>query len=193
MPSLSLQRWFAERASSLNNIESAHRSVRGSGPGARAAIQQINQAYTVLLTAQFQGFCRDLHSEAADHLVVPVTNPDLRDMLRDNLLFGRKIDRGNPSPGNLGSDFNRFNLPFWSRVDAHRSHNVRCRSALEKLNALRNAIAHQDFLPSMLKAGRPDLALDQVQTWRKACDRLARSFDHVLECHLQTLTGLVPW
>ena len=117
MPSLSLQRWFAERAGSLNDIESAHRSVHGSGPGARAASQQINQAYAVLLTAQFQGFCRDLHSESADHFVMPITNPDLRDMLRDNLVFGRKIDRGNPTPGNPGSDFNRFNLAFWSRVE----------------------------------------------------------------------------
>src|SRR5438094_3488342 len=119
MPSLSLQKWVAERAGTLNEIESAHRSVQGSGPGARAATQQINQAYAVLLAAQFQGFSRDLHSEAADHFVVPVTDPDLRDMLRDNLLFGRKLDRGNPSPGNPGSDFNRFNLAFWCRVEAH--------------------------------------------------------------------------
>src|SRR5438874_13698270 len=193
MPSLSLQKWFAERASTLNDIESAHRSVRGSGPGARAATQQINQAYAVLLLAQFQGYCRDLHSEAADHFVVTVTDPDLRDMLRDNLLFGRKLDRGNPNPGNLGSDFNRFNLAFWSRVDAHRHQNATRKSALEELNAWRNAIAHQDFLASMLKAGRPNLTLAQVQAWRKACDGLARSFDHVLHGHLQTLTGTAPW
>jgi hypothetical protein len=193
MPSLSLQRWFAERASSLNDIESAHRSVRGSGPGARAAIQQINHAYAVLLTAQFQGFCRDLHSQAADHFVVPVTDPDLRDMLRDNLLFGRKMDWGNPNAGNLGSDFNRFNLAFWSRVDAHRSQNAMRRSVLEQLNAWRNAIAHQDFSASMLRARQPNLTLAQVQTWRRTCDRLARSFDYVLQSHLQTLIGIVPW
>src|SRR3981081_1801015 len=103
MPSLSLQRWFAERAIALADIESAHRWVRGSGSGARAATNQSNQAYTVLLSAQFQSFCRDLHSECADHFVSPVADLDLREMLRDNLLFGRKIDRGNPNPGNLGS------------------------------------------------------------------------------------------
>ena len=193
MPSLSLQRWFAERAGSLNDIESADCSVRGSGPGARAVSQQINQAYAVLLTAQFQGLCRDLHSESADHFVMPITNPDLRDMLRDNLVFGRKIDRGNPTPGNLGSDFNRFNLAFWSRGDAHRSPNAVRRTALEELHAWRNAIAHQDFLAWMLKAGQPNLTMGQVQTWRKACEGLARSFDHVLHGHLQTLTGIAPW
>jgi len=193
MPSLSLHRWFAERAGTLKDVERAHRSVRGSGPGARAATQQINQAYAVLLSAQFQGFCRDLHSECADHLVVPVADPDLREMLRDNLLFGRKIDRGNPSPGNLGSDFNRFGLVFWSLVDVHRSPNVARKAALEEMNEWRNAIAHQDFAASMLKAGRPNLTLAQVQTWRKACDGLARSFDDVLHGHLQTMTGAVPW
>ncbi len=32
----------------------------------RYATRQLNHAYTVVLAAQFQGFCRDLHSESAD-------------------------------------------------------------------------------------------------------------------------------
>ena len=72
MPSLSLEKWLAERAIALDDLENAHRLVRGSGYGARAATQQINQAYTLLLSAQVQGFCRDLLSECADHLVLPV-------------------------------------------------------------------------------------------------------------------------
>jgi hypothetical protein len=193
MPSLALQRWFGERAPALNDIESAHRSVRGSGAGARAATQQINQAYAVLLLAQFQGFCRDLHSECADHLVSPVADPDLREMLRENLLFGRKIDRGNPNPGNLGSDFSRLGCAFWPFVDVHRPHNPARKLALEELNGWRNAIAHQEFTAAMLKAGRPNLTLAQVQSWRKACDGLARSFEAVLRGHLQSLSGTVPW
>ncbi len=193
MPSLSMQKWFTERALTLADIESAHRSVRDSGPGARAVAQQINQAYAVLLTAQFQGFCRDLHSECADFFVLPVTDPDLREMLRDNLLFARRIDRGNRNPGNLGLDFNRFNLAFWSLVDAHRPQNPGRKSALEEMNSWRNAIAHQDFTSSMLKAGRPNLTLAQLQTWRKACDGLARSFEDVLRGHLHTLIGTFPW
>jgi hypothetical protein len=193
MPSSSLQRWFAERAASLVDIENAHRSVHGSGPGARAAAQQINQAYAVHLSAQFQGFCRDLHSECADSLVVLVVNLELRNTMRDNLVFGRKIDRGNPNSGNLGSDFSRLGLAFWSLVDAHRPENASRRTALEELNGWRNAIAHQDFSPAMLKAGRPSLALAQVRIWRKACDGLARSFDEVLRNHLRALLGSAPW
>ena len=54
MPSLPLQEWFAERAATLDDIENAHHAVRGSGPGARAATQQINQAYVLLLVGQFR-------------------------------------------------------------------------------------------------------------------------------------------
>lgn len=193
MPSASLQRWFAVRAATLADIENAHRSVQGSGLGARAAAQQVNQAYAVLLSAQFQGFCRDLHSECADYLVVPVADPDLREMLRDNLLFGRRIDRGNPNPGNLGSDFNRLGLAFWALVEARRPENAARRVALEELSDWRNAIAHQDFSASMVRAGRPHLALAQVRGWRKACDGLARAFDEVLRDHVGTLTGSAPW
>src|SRR5947209_3866120 len=132
MPSLSLEKWLAERGIALDDLENAHRLVRGSGSGARAVTQQINQAYAVLLSAQLQGFCRDLHSECADHLVMPVADPDLREMLRDNLLVGRKIDRGNPNPGHLGSDYNRFGLRFWALVDAHRPQNLTRKAALEE-------------------------------------------------------------
>jgi hypothetical protein len=88
--------------------------------------------------------------------VTPVADADLRELLRDNLLFGRKIDRGNPNLGNLGSDFNRFGLAFWSLVDVHHPRNPARKAALEELNGWRNAIAHQDFLASMLRGGRPE-------------------------------------
>jgi hypothetical protein len=193
MPLLSLRRWAAERAATLGDIENAHRSVRGSGIGARTAAQQINQAYAVLLSAQFQGFCRDLHSECADYLVTLVPHPDLQETLCDNLLFGRRLDRGNPNTGNIGSDFSRFGLRFWALVDACQSENAARRNALEELNEWRNAIAHQDFSASMMRAGRASLTLAQVRGWRKACEGLARTFDEVLRDHLAALVGTAPW
>jgi hypothetical protein len=98
---------LTERAAALAHVENAHRSVRGSGPGTRAATQQINQADAVQLSAQFQAFCRDLHSECCDFLVMPVTDLDLREVLRENLLFGRRMDRGNPNPRRVGACLRR--------------------------------------------------------------------------------------
>jgi len=164
MPSLSLQRWFAERAAVLDEMERAHRALRGSGAGVRTATLQINQAYTVLLSSHFQGYCRDFHEECADLLVRPITDGRLREMALFNLTMHRKLDRGNPIAGNIGSDFGRFRLSFWPQVDALRPQNPARRIALDELNEWRNAIAHQDFAPTMLKAGRPTLTLARVQS-----------------------------
>lgn len=73
MPSASLENWKTTRRTALDEIVSAHRSVGGSGRGRRYATQQINHAFAVLLSAQFQGFCRDLHSECVTHLVQSVS------------------------------------------------------------------------------------------------------------------------
>src|SRR5580704_12662662 len=84
MPSLALQDWLAWRAATLDEIEHAHRSVGGTGPGRRFLTQQINQAYAVLLSSQLQGFCRDLHMESADHLVATVVSAVLSVTYKDN-------------------------------------------------------------------------------------------------------------
>lgn len=193
MPSLAFQHWATVRVAALDEIENAHQSVGGTGPGRRTATQQINQAYAVLLSAQFQAFCRDLHVETADHLVATIADLDLRVLFHVSLLSNRKLDRGNPNVGNIGADFGRFRLQFWPCVDAQRAQNPQRRELLEALNEWRNAIAHQDFAPGMLKGGRAALPLAQVQAWRKACEMLARSFDEVLRVHLHVRTGVFPW
>ncbi len=193
MPSNALQRWLVERTAVLDEVERAHRFVHGSGPGVRDAMQQINQAYAVLLSAQFQAFCRELHTESADWMARPSTNPHHRLMVLENLVGKRKLDHGNPNPGNIGEDFNRFHIAFWTSVDAHHSRNPNRKQALEDLNTWRNAIAHQDFKSSMIRAGRPVLTLAHVKSWRSSCNGLANSFDDVMHSHITLLTGNAPW
>jgi hypothetical protein len=134
MPSLAFDLWFADRANALDEIESAHRSVGGVGPGRRTATQQINQAYAVLLSSQFQGFCRDLHTECADYLLKSVNDPQLRAMLLLNLMVNRKLDRGNPNSGNIGADFGRLAISFWTAVEALQPRTPQRKAALEALN-----------------------------------------------------------
>ena len=192
MPSGSWQNWAAGRAAALDEIEHAHQSVGGAG-GRRYLTQQINQAYAVLLSSQFQGFCRDLHEECADYLVAPVVSPVLLATYQRNLRFGRKLDTGNPNPGNIGSDFNRLGIAFWPAVDADSPRNSQRRLALEALNRWRNAIAHNTFAPDMYRGSRPSLHLSEVQNWRKACEGLPRSFDYVLRRHLHSAITVAPW
>ena len=192
MSSKSLETWQTIRANALNEIVTAHRMVGGIGPGRRVATQQINHAYAMLLSSQFQGYCRDLHSESVDCLVGSISPANLRGLLSIEFLAFRKLDRGNPNPGNIGADFGRLELSLWSelvRVDARTAANKR---DLELLNEWRNAIAHQDFDPTKLGAIR-SLHLSHVQQWRKACDALANSLDEVVRQHLTAKLGTSPW
>ena len=191
MTSLALQRWQDVRARQLDQIADAHRAVGGSGRGRRYATEQINHAYAVLLSSQFQAFCRDLHSEVVDHVVVAASPAPLQHVLRARLLEGRFLDRGNPNPGNIGADFGRFGLHFWNGIYADDARNAARRASLENLNAWRNAIAHQDFDPSKLPSNRVRLA--DVNGWRNACSSLALSFDRVLRNHVAALVGSAPW
>jgi hypothetical protein len=182
---------MTRRLAVLAEMESAHQSVSGTSQGSRFAAQQINQAYAVLLCSHFQGYCRDLHGECLDHVVTAVSPAALKASLREVYLLNRKLDTGNPNAGNIGSDFGRFGLVFWGEVLQLDARNQSRRNRLEELNRWRNAIAHQDFDPAIL--GSSTLRLQQVRTWRRACEYLASAFDEVMRRHLQSLVGTSSW
>lgn len=146
-----------------------------------------------MLSSQFQGFCRDLHTECADAIVGFLPSGDIQSLMGDGLLLGRKLDTGNPNPGNIGADFNRFGLLFWPAVDAAHPRNGQRKTLLEQMNRWRNAIAHNSFEPDMLRSGQPALSLAEVRRWRKACTGLARWFDRILRDRLRVVIGTNPW
>jgi hypothetical protein len=193
MPSSSYGIWATERTKTLDEIEAAHRAVGGTGRGRRYATQQLNQAYTVLLMSQFQGFCRDLHSESVDHLVASVQPVSIGSVLRGILTEKRSLDRGNANAGGLGSDFGRFGLSFWAEAGARDARVAKWQERLEDLNEWRNAIAHQNFAKLASRGLRPVVFLDEVRRWRRTCSGLALTFDRVLSAHLCSMVGTQPW
>jgi hypothetical protein len=102
--SLSLDIWQTSRANRLDELEAAHTSIGGASRGRRFATQRINRGYAVLLAAQFQGFCSDLHSECVA-AIVRTLPPALRGLATVNWQFGLAMRRGNAGPGNIGNDF----------------------------------------------------------------------------------------
>lgn len=191
MTSVALHTWTTEARSALDEILAAHRAVGGSAPGRRYATREINHAYAVLLSSRFQRFCRDLHTEAIELLAGAVSSPTIADLLRARMLEARKLDRGNPNSGNLGSDFGRLGIALWQEVSAMDARNGRRRELLGDLTAWRNAVAHQDFTSTTLRPKR--LGLQDVNRWRTALDALARSFDLAVSDHLLSLVGTRPW
>jgi len=191
MPSNSSNRWNSERVEALDEIENAHVMVGGTERGRRHATQQINFAYVGLLSSQFQGYCRDLHSECIEQ-VVSIVTARLQPTLRDEFIWNRSLDRGNPHPGAIGSDFNRLGVDFWPDVMAMDARNDRRRRLLQELVDWRNAIAHQNFDP-VAPGGTPVLHLARVRSWRRAINALAHGFDEVMYNYLQRLTNRAPW
>ena len=191
MPSAALKWWRTEGRDTLDNMVSVHRAVGGAGPGRRYATDQVNNAYAVLLSSQFQKFSRDLHTECSDHLARQ-TPPEIRAVVFAVFTDGRRLDSGNPNPGNIGADFGRFGFKFWDNVRALNAHGEERRRKLDQLNVWRNAISHHDY-SDLAFAGRTAVSLDEVRRWRGACDGLARDFDSVLKSRLVKLTALPPW
>ena len=193
MPSISYRHWRTVRARALDEIAGAHVAVGGTARGRRYATQQINRAYAVLLAAQFQGFCRDLHSECVDHIIAVLAPAvSLHPILLAELTRGRLLDRGNAQPGSLGADFGRFSMEFWNDLRRHNPASARWQAELVVLNEWRNAIVHQDFTSTKL-GGIMTLRLVTVRRWRNICLRLARAMDDMMHIHLRTLTGVLPW
>jgi len=190
--SVALEIWQTTRQVALNEIAQAHARVGGSTRGRRYATQQINQAYAVLLSSQFQGFCRDLHTECVEHLVTYSQPVSFQTRLTVLLTRGRMLDRGNPNPSNLGADFGRLGIDFWPTVAALDRRNARRQASLQELNDWRNAISHQDFDSAKL-GGRTTLRLDDVRRWRSSCSALAIQLDRAMHDHLIALTGAAPW
>jgi hypothetical protein len=77
------------------------------------------------LAAHFQRFCRDLHTEAAEHLVATITPHQAREIVLMNLLRDRQLDRGNAQPASLGSDFGRLGMNLWRDLGAQSKLNRR--------------------------------------------------------------------
>ncbi len=191
MSSNSLAKWNGERIDALDEIENAHAMVGGTERGRRYATQQINYAYATLLSSHFQGFCRDLQSECIDQ-VVAITPQQLQGLLRVEFVWNRGLDKGNPHPGAIGSDFNRLGVDFWTEVYGLHASNDRRRELLQELIDWRNAIAHQDF-DSVAPAGNPTLHLAKVRAWRRAVSALAGYFDQAMCNYLRVLLGAAPW
>jgi hypothetical protein len=181
--------WQSVRGRALDEIEHAHVTIGGSSRGRRYATQQINYAYAALLSSHFQGFCRDLHSECIDHIVA-ATPANFQVFLRIEFVWNRTLDKGNPHPGGIGSDFNRLGVQFWPSVTALDARNERRQELLQELIDWRNAIAHQDFRGV---GGNSTLHVARVRGWRRAAGALADRFDAAMRDYLTGLLGATPW
>lgn len=189
-----MQIWRTTRSEALDKLEATHREIRVNHTGRPYNAEHMNHAFALALAAQFQGFCRDLHSECSDHLMQSLRHLNVRqdvvDVLSERMVAGRKLDNKNANPSSIGSDFGFFGFKFIQEVKDHNQRNEGRLKKLEQLNTWRNAIAHADFADERV-AGY--LTIAKVRQWRNACNHLASQFDSVMRIKLNSLTGNEPW
>lgn len=184
MPSASLLRWQNDRMPRLQQVDLQCAACLAASPNVYL-IEENLRGYVVLLSAHFQGFCRDLYTEATV-VIASKVRLALRTIIQEQFTAHRKLDHGNPTLEHLKEDFKRFGFTLDLTADPA---NLPHLSALSALNKWRNVAAHQGPTPP---AGIP-LILPSLQTWRVSCDALATSLDAILYNELRKVLRRAPW
>lgn len=152
----------------------------------------------VKMAAEFQGFSRDLHDEAAEFLANNVAggNRAVADTIKIGLTSGRSLGRNNAGPDTLVNDFARIGLILWRAITIKEpTRGPTWKADLKDLMEMRNAIAHDDQA-KLLKLEAAGLVIDRTLTsgWHGSLASLAATMDDVVASYFATLLGVPrPW
>src|SRR5262245_31270337 len=185
MSSASLLRWQNDRMRRLAEIDTQCAASLVLAPPHANLVDENLRGYVLLLSAHFQGFCRDLYTECAQIVVLKV-RPTLQTLIQAQFTAHLKLDHGNPNLQNLCGDFERFGFPL--DLAAADPANPARLTHLVSLNRWRNVAAHHGTVP----AGTP-LDLVSLRGWRTACDGLATSLDRIMYNRLRRILRRSPW
>ncbi len=184
MPSGSLKTWRNDRMPRLAQIDLQCAGSLAAVPPNPQLIDENLRGYVVLLSAHFQGFCRDLYAEGAQ-IIASKVRPSLQGLIQFQFTTKMKLNQGNPNLENIREDFERFSFTLNLASDPA---NVPRLAHLAALNRWRNIAAHHGTIP----AGA-SLTLPLLQAWRISCDGLAISLDAILYNELRKMLRRSPW
>lgn len=181
--STALQLWLRDSKSVFADLERAHAGMSGAGPK-----RQIAYAYVIALVAQFQLYCRAVHTETAQAILSEVSNPVVARMLEAALIEGRRLERGNPNASNLGADFGRFDIDLWRAVEKLRGNSLH-RRELTALIGWRNAIGHGNVTGRQAenKLIPVEIDLNTCRHWNDTLTETVATIDEVLSVHCEAL------
>ncbi len=99
-------------------------------------------------------------------------------MVRNRLVEGRELERGNAHPGSVGRDFGRFGFEVWRELNRRDERTAEHNESLALLNDARNGLAHSDDakIAALREKGHP-LVLGTFRRWCRDLDALAANLD----------------
>ena len=185
MPSASLTRWMNDRTPRLNEVDGQCIACHAVVPANPNLVDENIRGFILLLSAHFQGFCRDLYTECAQ-IIASKVRPTLQVLFQQQFTAGRSLDHGNPNIDSIKKDFNRFGFSLNMAV-SDPANNARL-ADLRRLNEWRNIVAHHGAVPP---GGLP--LLPTIQGWRISCNGLATSLDGIMYNRLRGILRRNPW
>lgn len=183
MPSRALGIWDGERVPRLALLERQCES----GAAHPLLLQENLRALVVSLSAHFQGFCRDLYSEAAQ-VIASKVRTSLQAVVQDQFTTGLKLDRGNATLPNVVEDFRRLGFEVKKELHESLADEPEWHLRLHQLNEWRNAVAHQLKDPTA-----PILDSKALRLWRENGDRIVHALDRIAYDGLAKLLRRKPW
>src|SRR5262249_40600464 len=139
-----LTQWRNDRMPRLAEVETQCATSLVLVPPQPNLVEENLRGGVLLLSAHFQGYCRDLYTECSQ-IVVARVRATLRGLMLAQFTAHRKLDHGNPNIQNLREDFERFgfalDLPSVDPANGPRL------THLGELNRWRNVAAHRGTLP----------------------------------------------
>lgn len=205
-----LERWQFERAQALDSLDAIHGKITGRKRGRKYDTKHLNRALFVALAAEFQGFCRDLHEDAAIHIVnslqtvpgngriVPVV---LDALVRERTISpnrrpdkDRRLDKGNADFSALVTDFATLGIHLGDELKQRYPKKApKWEKTLKALSDARNGIAHSDTEKLTSSHRDHGLTLATFRRWRSSLNGASDAMDRVVSAYLSDLTGAKPW
>ena len=198
MPSDAIERWLSERAEALDSLVSVHAKVTGRRVGRKYDTKHLNRALFVALSAEFQGFSRDLHEGAAVHIANSLqalpSNARVVPVVLDALVKGRRLDRGNADFSALVTDFSTLGMNLGDELRRrYPARTAGWERTIRALNSARNGVAHSDVRKLTTADRDHGLTLATFRRWRSSLSGAAHAMDQVVGAYLMDLTGTQPW
>ncbi len=185
MPSAAHQLWTTDRLVRVRQIAAQCVATTALVPANPTLADENLRGWVMLLSAHFQGFCRDLYTEASQQ-VVAVLPTAYQVVVQNQFSAGRKLDRGNPTLDNLEEDFDRLGVSLRTALKADAGGESLKRD-LAALNDWRNKAAHRNTMTL------PALGPGLVAGWVQTCDELAGKLNALVYTELAGLLGQPPW
>lgn len=185
-PSQAMTNWTTQRRTGLDKLDGQCVWAMGLRPEDGRMVGLHLRAYVSELSADFQGYCRDLYTEAAQCVVDRVRSVGLRSIVQAQFLSDIKLDRSNPTLDTLSDDFRRFGILDVRAAIGSGSPADAQKGLLKEMNRCRNQCVH----------GEPKIAgltFSNIRAWRGACDWIVTRLNAIVYTQLRRAFRASPW